>query len=526
MMAFQRGMLALLLLLTAVVYRNSLDGKFVFDDTAIVSQPAMLHVHTWHDVIHFGAGWRQVLSMTYGANYLMGSLNPRGYHAVNVALHLINVMLVYLIIFEICGESDAALAGAAVFAFHPLLSGAVSYIAGRSSILCGVFYFAAVLMFLKATRAPRTGMAGLPLPAWNPMRETRTWRRWLGTKYVLLWSSAGLFLYAIYLRSIMSGTASNTVLETAGFDSVLSAGQYFRTYVAAIVGYYGQRFVLPFRLSVDPYVAPVAHWYSLQFVVAVAVILAMALMMVRASDKLVRIGIAALLVSPLTAYAFMPLADIVLEHRTYIPALGVALLVAAMYRHMEWVVPKAGKLAVGAIALAFAILTVQRNTVYADGLSFWTDAVKTSPMKVRPHFNLAAALQSSGRIDDALNEYRTALQLKPDLHAAYSNMAAMQIDGGHLDDGVATLEALTETAPNYPEGWINLSVGYMRQWRSDKAIAAASRAIELDSESAEAFYNRAEAFRQAGESALAQKDYKRAAYIRPDVEAFRKAVFP
>src|SRR5690242_19219957 len=149
-----------LLLLTILVYWNSLSGEFVFDDQQIVLQnPIMLNIHTLGDVTKLGMGWRQLLQFTYGLNYYWSGVQTTSYHVVNLLLHLVNVVLVYFVILEIAVNAEtaalredskyAAATGAAVFAVHSLFSSAVSYIAGRSSVLCGVFYFLAVLLFLK-----------------------------------------------------------------------------------------------------------------------------------------------------------------------------------------------------------------------------------------------------------------------------------------------------------------------------------------------------------------------------------------
>src|SRR5215467_12223657 len=91
--------LVLLAVVTMAVYANSLHGKFVFDDQQIVLQnPRLMNIHTLNDAVAIGAGWRQLLFLTYGLNYYWGGLDTFSYHVVNVVLHVINVLLVYGII--------------------------------------------------------------------------------------------------------------------------------------------------------------------------------------------------------------------------------------------------------------------------------------------------------------------------------------------------------------------------------------------------------------------------------------------
>src|SRR5262249_32066533 len=159
------------------------------------------------------------------------------------------------------------------------------------------------------------------------------------------------------------------------------------------------------------------HWYSPEFVVSILILAALIWLALRrgSKDLLLTSGLAAVLVSPLMAYAFIPLADVVLEHRAYISGLAIALLSAALFR---WCARnyKSLQIALPAVILVvLAVMTIQRNTVFANDVSLWEDAASKSPDKARSRFNLGAAYQNAGRVDDAIREYRAALALKPDI---------------------------------------------------------------------------------------------------------------
>ena len=92
--------LALVLItITVIVYMNSLNGKFVFDDQQLVLEnPQLMNVHTLREAIAIGTGWRQLLFLTYGLNFYLSGLDTFSYHVVNLLLHVVNVLLVYAII--------------------------------------------------------------------------------------------------------------------------------------------------------------------------------------------------------------------------------------------------------------------------------------------------------------------------------------------------------------------------------------------------------------------------------------------
>ncbi|MBI4474800.1 MAG: tetratricopeptide repeat protein [Acidobacteria bacterium] len=540
----------LLVILTFVVYANSLNGRLVFDDIQLVTHnPQLINIHSFGDVLALAGGPRQLLVFTYGLNFYLGGLNTFGYHLFNVVLHAINCILVYYIILALLRRTPdnayIALAGSAVFSVHTLLTGAVSYIAGRSSVLCGTFYFSAVLLFIKAldahTLKRRAVYLSLTLAAtflaWQTKQEAITlplimagivilrsdkvnWR------WIVPLASAPLFLVILIreqMASLYAAVMDNRVLVAAGFEPVLQPTAYFRTYINAVVGYYLPRMAFPTRLSVDPQILEVQHWYSPELLFSVLVLGGLAWLTLRYRKEwpLMSYGVAALFVSPLSAYAVIPLADVVQEHRAYIPALGVALMFAAVF---QWIARKHAQYrwaAVIAVVVVFSVMTIQRNTVWANSISLWSDAKQKSPGKPRPHFNLGQAYQEAQRMKEAIEEYQHALAIKADIHAAYSNIAAIYLDSGQLDKGEQTLLKVTEIAPEFTEGFINLAVLYLRRQQSDKALAAIDRAIELNAESFAAHFNRGEILTQKGDHKEAVKSYQRAVYLRPDLPQFR-----
>ena len=105
---------------------------------------------------------RPVLSTSYWLDYQWTGDDPAGYRYVNVAIHAVNVGLVFLVLFrllELAGweaakRRTAALLGAAIFLIHPLQTESVAYIAGRSESLCTLFMLASYALFLYRPKGP------------------------------------------------------------------------------------------------------------------------------------------------------------------------------------------------------------------------------------------------------------------------------------------------------------------------------------------------------------------------------------
>src|SRR5207248_2688502 len=105
---------------------------------------------------------------------------------------------------------------------------------------------------------------------------------------------------------------------------------YAVTSLTSFSSYYLWRFLIPIRLNVDPEVSTVTTLASVRFLASLGVLtcLTVAVFWCRRRSPLSAVGIALVLVSPLSAYCLFPLADIVAEHRAYISVIGAVIIMA------------------------------------------------------------------------------------------------------------------------------------------------------------------------------------------------------
>jgi tetratricopeptide (TPR) repeat protein len=113
-------------------------------------------------------------------------------------------------------------------------------------------------------------------------------------------------------------------------------------------------------------------------------------------------------------------------------------------------------------ALVAAVLAV---AVFANWPMLATDL-----MRAITEHNLGAALQSDGRLDEAIEHYRRAIAIRPDYAPAYSNMGAALRAKGQSADAVASYERALARRPDYPEAHYNLGNILLDQGKLDDAI--------------------------------------------------------
>ncbi|MFT5388309.1 MAG: hypothetical protein ACI9E5_001445, partial [Candidatus Omnitrophota bacterium] len=153
--------IALFIVLGVGLYLNTMNAPFQFDDRDFITQSENIK-----DITDMPAIWnalghpsRFVTFVSFALNYHFNQYRPFGYHVVNVALHILNTLLVWIFIQLLYKtqpqEKDKtkgrliALVVALVFLAHPLQTQAVSYITQRFASLATLFYLLTLCLYIK-----------------------------------------------------------------------------------------------------------------------------------------------------------------------------------------------------------------------------------------------------------------------------------------------------------------------------------------------------------------------------------------
>ena len=116
--------------------------------------------------------------------------------------------------------------------------------------------------------------------------------------------------------------------------------------------------------------------------------------------------------------SLIPIRDVIMEHRLYLPGFGAAAVFATAFYLMvgKLTRPASGKLLLLGAALLVLVLgfaTYQRNYVWGDAIRLWQDVVVKSPNKGRPINNLGVALEETGRRPEAFKPFPGPLKSIP-----------------------------------------------------------------------------------------------------------------
>lgn len=131
------------------------------------------------------------------------------------------------------------------------------------------------------------------------------------------------------------------------------------------------------------------------------------------------------------------------------------------------------------LVLTYGLATYQRNFVWKDGLSLWSDNVKKSPAKARVYNYSGLAYHKVGDMDSAILQYKKSLSLDPFNIEAHINLGVSYFHKGLVDKAIINFKHAIEISPNNADAHYNLGVAYGEKGLTDQAYEEMRKGIEL-----------------------------------------------
>ena len=398
-----KNLLPYLLLSAAVLFSfgRALQAPFHFDDHALLLDRAIVSPGGWLGVWR-PAQTRPLTYFTFWLNYRLGGANPIGYHAVNLAIHIVSSFLVMLCLRRLM-PARAALIAAFVFAIHPAQTEAVVYVFARSTLLSSCLAFAALLCWLKGWLWRAVPCFALALLA---KEEVAAFPVFLALLHVTISANrkerapiTAMLVLALAAVARVAIVAATTPGSGAGAQSGVAPLDYFLTQGYVILRYL-QLLVVPVGFTVDPEIELVADWRGALCWAAIA----FSVFVAQRFTGRARAGfwfLAALILIAPTSSVF-PAADLAADRRLYLPMLGFSAIAGLLLERTTYPV----LLNAGGIVLA--MLSFARTDVWTSEVRLWEDAMQWAPSKARPRVQLARVSPPGQALDYLLEAKRIA----------------------------------------------------------------------------------------------------------------------
>ena len=481
-------LVGLFILLGLFIYVPSLRGAFILDDyTGIVDN---VYIRTISDpaTLYFYSPGRFITYLSFALNYQIAKLDTFSFHLTNVFIHILTSLLVFTIASQISGKKDVryAVIASLIFLTHPLQTQAVSYITQRTASLTAMFYLLTIVLFvrsslkfsltyilalLSALTAFFTKEISYTLPLVLALVSVITfknkpWRRIAGTVAPFFVILIMVFFNVAYTPRLASAVLA---IKDPSHTNPLQS-EYIYTQIRAVSTYF-KLLVFPAGLTIDHDFPVKTTLFDQEVLISgLAIVIALwAAIVLAGRHNMVTFGVLFFFLT-LSIEALVPLEDVLVEHRMYLPSVGAFLVYA--YIVMSAFAQLNTKLPVIVIithVIVLSFLTFSRNRVWESEFSLWSDAVAKAPQKARPHANLGVTYKIRGDTTKALEEYNKAIQLNPAHIKSYLNSAAIFINAKEPDKAFEIYQKGLEKNPHNETLLLELSKFYAANGKTEEA---------------------------------------------------------
>ena len=544
-------------LLLAAAYGNSLDAAFVFDDEpSIVDNSSIRRLLPLGPVLFSEAeggrthDGRPLLNLSLAITYALSGLAPVGFRLGNLAIHLVNTLLVFDVVRRVLvagagltsrphpWAAGIAAAVAVVWSLHPLHTNVITYAIQRAESLAALGVLASLdasIVALVQASLPAAAIAVAAAILGGLCKETTAailpvvmafdWafcRNRTGLRAIRGLLYPGLVANWLVIAAVMLTIGGRE--GSAGLGT-MSSIDYLLTQCRGIWIYLGRLF-WPHVLVLDYGDVPDTSLAATWPFVAATIGLAVAIMVgfVKRPTLFFLPVAAMLLLAP--SSSIVPVATQVLaEHRMYLPsAFLLSGLVAGILATAQPPATLRGRMALAAavVAVCAGIVCLEvvrirdRNRDFASAETLWRQNVRDCPGNVRGVVNLAAALIRQGRLDEAEPLVRQALAARPTDDQSLINLGRIHAERGDNADAVEAFTEALRAKPARVEARINRAIVMSRDGRFAEALADLEAAITARPDLAKGWLARGVVLIRQGRPEAAIPDLETAIRLDPE----------
>lgn len=550
----------LIILATIGVYYHTVDVPFYLDDFSSIQENPIIYnwqgtlVELWHNY-HM----RIIGYLTFALNYQFNQFQVAGYHIVNITIHLLTGLTVLVLLHGLMRtpllkdkltpttKQWLPLIVSLLFILHPLQIQAVTYIVQRLAALAALFYIMAMACFIQARLSRQriaqvlwivaliiltilgvlTKQNTLTLPIALLLLELIFFP--LHRKQLSI--AVGFTIFILGITWIILAKSLNynpfslqAMIELTQETAEISREAYLSTQFDVLWTYI-KLFFYPVGLHIDYYypitehfiyqhpsyhlVARVLHSQALWELMAHLTVIGIAIYSIR-HLPLLAFGILFYYLAHLIESSVIPIRDVIFEHRTYLPNLGLFIICGWFLLDIipKLLNNKISAIIIIAILLTLATMTWQRNELWRDPIALWKYNTEQSPEKKRAWVVLGKHLLQQAQQERVLSPQQSNATLERALDALQNSIQTIKNSDGSQSKSYS-IEAV-----------LNMVVIYKLLKKYDEAMDWIDQALTLPHLSA---FNRAKFLINAGnihyelrKLVQAEEFYRQAIQYYPD----------
>lgn len=511
-----------------LVYANSLGGDFVCDDRPVILEnPKIRSAEYLPDYFRQGLWnntglkaedkylYRPLLLVELYLAYQAWGANPFFFHLMNVLLHVLNSVLVFLLLRHLFKETPhtvVALLGALVFAVHPVHVEAVSWIVGQNDLLLTaavvggflsyvryrennqIAYFAAAVVLSTIAMFLKEVAVAFPLLVlgYDHVKDNKINLR-----------RAAVFLIPVLAFLLLRTTALGSPAGS------LQPSWRNMGYLLEFAATYIKLLFVPWPLAFYFTRPPQGTIGIPGMVLSFIILLALILVSWKQKKLLFALWWIFITLLPPLAVAFHGKPHI-MERVLYLPSVGFIIVLTGLMAAAFEKKRRITTAAVLVVVLIFSILTVQANKDWKNDEVFYAKAVRSNPEDGGAYVGLGTYYQRTGSFQKAADVYLQALPRVSgnELVSLHERLGELYGTNGIVEQSIFYYTKALEGSPDNSKALTGIGNNYLIQKQYQKALSFYLRAFSSDKTNYEASFNIALAYETLGNREKASEYYK------------------
>ena len=552
-----KALLAGILLLTAVVFLPTLRFQFVYDDQGQIVENTL--IHAWRFVPEYFQGqvwqylfpnapanyYRPLNVLWFRINHALFGLQPVGWHASAIVLHLLATALVFSIVRRITARSLLAAVAALLFGVHPTRHEVVAWVSGTTESLCAVLFLSAFLAYLLSRERWTTGwmaVSCLLYAAGLLAKETAMLLPLLILTHSYLYGvrqdqSAPLAPWQRLSQAAERASvyAPLAILYLVARIQILHGFSHAQTAVSlpallltlpSVLFFYMKQWLLPIRLSVFYDLPLRTRWDLLHVVLPLAALAAAAGALWFFRRKLgaremsfALVAIVVPLVPALHLSLFAP-GELVHDRYAYLPGLGAALLVALALQplfkgRLVFGLPQRLVILMLSLVLPLSYSTANASSYWVNDLVLFEHAHRLAPENATARNNYAVQLARHGEQGAAISMLEKLVQERPDYFLGVYNLGRLLYEINLMGAAEHYLQQARKIDPGMADAHLQLGMISLRTGRVSEAESNFRRALALRPRDPKYHFALGVALAHRGNCALARSEFAAALSLNP-----------
>jgi tetratricopeptide (TPR) repeat protein len=522
------------------------DGEYVTANTHIQSGLNGKSFY-WAFTASYSSNWHPITWLSLALDYQLFKDWAGGYHLVNVLFHILNTLILFYVLMRMTGAVWPSAFVAAAFALHPLHVESVAWIAERKDLLSTFFWLLTMWAYVRYVENPKLkwyltailffilGLMSKPMLVTLPfvllLLDYWPLERKFSRKLLIEKIPFFICSFVSCIITYLAQQKGGTVVTIESFGPAIRINN-------AIVAYamYISKMFWPSRLAVF-YPHPAGSLPAIKVIISISllVLISICFIYLGRRRKYFMVGWLWYLGTLVPVIGLVQVgAQAMADRYTYMTLTGLFIIIAfgasefaakrtsaslPRQARRNSVEPRDKNIVLTLLAVAvlggWAFITSVQLKYWKDNLSLFGHTLQVTENNALILENYANTLSELGEFDQAVEQFKKLLEIRPDAAQAYNNLGCTFLDAGKPQQAIEQFRLAIKYKPDLAQAYYNLAHALRSENKSEESVSYYMQAVKIEPDYVKAWLDLAITLNELGKYDKAIESFHKVLELAP-----------